>query len=84
MTPENVGRVGFRWRSLSDRQANNRGHEADSFRPDGWARKLSVLPVLADAFEAAGCTDAELLGHLRGPGAHVRGCWALDLILSKE
>jgi hypothetical protein len=40
--------------------------------------------VLADAFEAAGCTDAELLGHLRGPGAHVRGCWALDLILSKE
>jgi hypothetical protein len=31
--------------------------------------------------EDAGCTDAELLGHLRGPGPHVRGagpwtwCW---------
>ncbi len=42
------------------------------------------LAVLGDALEDVGCTDAELLGHLRGPGPHVRGCWALDLILSKE
>jgi hypothetical protein len=42
------------------------------------------LAVLADALEDAGCSDAELLGHLRGPGPHVRGCWALDLILSKD
>jgi hypothetical protein len=42
------------------------------------------LPILADALEDAGCTDAELLGHLRGPGPHVRGCWALDRILGKE
>jgi hypothetical protein len=42
------------------------------------------LAVLADALEDAGCTDAELLGHLRGPGLHVRGCWALDLVLSRE
>jgi hypothetical protein len=42
------------------------------------------LPILADALEDAGCTDAELLGHLRGPGPHVRGCWALDLVLGKE
>jgi hypothetical protein len=42
------------------------------------------LALLADALEDAGCTDAELLGHLRGPGPHVRGCWALDLVLSKE
>jgi hypothetical protein len=40
--------------------------------------------ILADALENAGCTDADLLGHLRGPGPHVRGCWALDLILSKD
>ena len=39
------------------------------------------LPVLADALEEAGCTDADLLGHLRGPGPHVRGCWAVDLLL---
>lgn len=41
------------------------------------------LAVLADALEDAGCADADLLGHLRGPGPHVRGCWALDLILGK-
>jgi hypothetical protein len=42
------------------------------------------LPLLADALEDAGCTDAELLGDLRSPGPHVRGCWAVDLILSKD
>jgi hypothetical protein len=42
------------------------------------------LAVLGDALEDAGCTDAELLTHLRGPGPHVRGCWALDLVLGKE
>jgi hypothetical protein len=39
------------------------------------------LAVLADALEEAGCADQRLLGHLRGPGSHVRGCWALDLTL---
>jgi hypothetical protein len=42
------------------------------------------LAVLADAVEESGCADAGLLGHLRGPGPHVRGCWALDLLLRKE
>ncbi len=42
------------------------------------------LAVLADALEEAGCTNADLLGHLRGPGAHVCGCWALDLLLGKQ
>jgi hypothetical protein len=42
------------------------------------------LPVLADALEEAGCGDPEILGHLRGPGPHVRGCFVLDLILSKD
>ncbi len=44
---------------------------------------LFRLRVLADALEDAGCADAELLGHLRGPGPHVRGCWAVDLVLGK-
>jgi hypothetical protein len=48
------------------------------------SRAFGHLPVLADALEDAGCTDAELLGHLRGPGPHVRGCWAVDLILATE
>src|SRR5262249_30500605 len=42
------------------------------------------LAVLADALEAAGCTDPDILEHLRGPGPHVRGCWALDRLLGKE
>jgi hypothetical protein len=42
------------------------------------------LGVLADALEEAGCTDPDLLGHLRGAGPHVRGCWALDTVLGKE
>jgi hypothetical protein len=40
--------------------------------------------VLADLLEEAGCADAGLLGHLRGPGPHVLGCHALDLILAKD
>jgi hypothetical protein len=42
------------------------------------------LAVLADALEDAGCADADLLGHLRGPGPPVRGCWALDRLLGRE
>jgi hypothetical protein len=42
------------------------------------------LPQLADALEDAGCTDADLLSHLRSPGPHVRGCWAVDLVLGKS
>ena len=42
------------------------------------------LAVLADMLEEAGCTDPELLGHLRGPGPHVLGCWALDAVLGKS
>lgn len=44
----------------------------------------SRLLVLADALEEAGCTDADILGHLRGPASHVRGCWPVDLILARE
>ncbi len=40
------------------------------------------LAVLSDALEEAGCTDAEILSHLRSRGPHVRGCWALDLVLA--
>ncbi len=45
--------------------------------------RFADLLILADALEEAGCTDGELLGHLRSPGPHVRGCWALDLILGE-
>ena len=46
-------------------------------------RAWDRLPVLADALDDAGCTDPDLLGHLRGPGPHARGCWVVDLLLGK-
>jgi hypothetical protein len=42
------------------------------------------LPILADALEDAGCDQAELLAHCRGPGPHVRGCFVVDALLAKE
>lgn len=47
-------------------------------------RAFDRLPILADALEDAGCSSREMLDHCRQPGEHVRGCWALDLILSKD
>jgi hypothetical protein len=47
-------------------------------------RTFSDLPLLADALEEAGCTSETILCHLRGPGPHVLGCWALDLLLGKS
>jgi hypothetical protein len=47
-------------------------------------RNISAMPILADALEEAGCTNPDLLGHLRGSGTHVRGCWAVDLVLAKK
>jgi hypothetical protein len=42
------------------------------------------LAVLADALEEVGCTEQGILGHLRGFGPHVRGCWPVDQLLKKE
>jgi hypothetical protein len=42
------------------------------------------LAVLADAVQEAGCDDEDLVTHLRAEGPHVRGCWALDLLLKKD
>ena len=48
------------------------------------ARAFDRLPLLADALEDAGCTDADILSHCRTPGEHVRGCWVVDLLLGKS
>ena len=47
-------------------------------------RAFDRMPELAAALEEAGCADEDILGHCRGPGPHVRGCWVVDLILSKD
>jgi hypothetical protein len=47
-------------------------------------RAFDRLPILADALQDAGCDNADILDHCRGPGPHVRGCWCVDLLLSTE
>jgi hypothetical protein len=47
-------------------------------------RAFDRLPILADALEDAGCDNADLLSHCRSGGEHVRGCWAVDLLLGKS
>jgi hypothetical protein len=46
-------------------------------------RAFDRLPILADALQDAGCTNADILGHCRQGGDHVRGCWVVDLLLGK-
>lgn len=41
------------------------------------------LPELADALERSGCLNTGILAHCRNEQFHVRGCWALDLLLGK-
>jgi hypothetical protein len=47
-------------------------------------RTFTDVPFLADALQDAGCDNEDILDHFRQPGEHVRGCWALDLVLEKE
>jgi hypothetical protein len=47
-------------------------------------RAFGRLQELARALQDVGCSDPELLGHLRGPGPHALGCWALDAVLDRS
>jgi hypothetical protein len=42
------------------------------------------LPLLGNTLEEAGCENAEILAHCRGPGPHVQGCWVVDAVLGKD
>ncbi len=45
---------------------------------------FTPMPILADALQDAGCDDAEVLDHCRGPGPHFQSCNVLDLIIGKS
>jgi hypothetical protein len=63
-----------RWRSESAVALARTALETPNF---------SLLPILADALEDAGCDHRGLLFHLRGDGPHVRGCWAVDGVIGR-
>jgi hypothetical protein len=48
------------------------------------SRDFGAMPILGDALQDAGCDNEEILNHCRREGPHVRGCWVVDLILSKD
>jgi hypothetical protein len=49
------------------------------------SRDFTVMPILADALQDAGCDSDDILNHCRDPHAtHVRGCWVVDLVLGKS
>jgi hypothetical protein len=45
---------------------------------------FSMMPILGDAFQDAGCEQEEVLAHCYGQGLHARGCWVVDQILGKK
>jgi hypothetical protein len=47
-------------------------------------RAFELLPILADALQEAGCRDQQILDHCRSGGAHVLGCFVVDLLLGKN
>jgi hypothetical protein len=47
-------------------------------------RAFDRMPILAKALQDAGCENQVILDHCRQPGEHYRGCWVLDLLLSRQ
>jgi hypothetical protein len=47
-------------------------------------RAFDQMPILADALMDAGCDSEEIMNHCRDAGMHFRGCWVIDLLLSKD
>ncbi len=47
------------------------------------SRDFSVMPILADALQDAGCEDPEILEHCRAENPHFPGCWVIEMILAK-
>jgi len=46
------------------------------------SRDFTVMPILADALQDAGCDEPEILEHCRAEKPHFRGCWVLDFVLA--
>jgi hypothetical protein len=73
--------VKARWRTADVLALAESAYEARRL-PSG-RLESEGLCVLADALEEAGCDEGRILEHLRSTSPHIRGCWALDLVLGK-
>jgi hypothetical protein len=44
-------------------------------------KDFSILGILGDALQDAGCNNADVLEHCRAAASHQPGCWVVDLLL---
>jgi hypothetical protein len=68
-------RISRRWLTPKVKQLSEQIYAESSF---------DQLRMLADALEEAGCSDGEIVRHCRSDGPHVKGCWAIDLLLARS
>lgn len=47
-------------------------------------RAFEDLPVLGDALEAEGCTDADMLAHCHAREPHANHCWVVDRLTAAD
>ena len=73
--PEAPVRFNPAWRTSTAVSLARHAHES---------RDFSVMPILADALQDAGCDSDDILNHCRDAGPHARGCWVVDLVLGKS
>ncbi|MGE3806627.1 MAG: WD40 repeat domain-containing protein [Gemmataceae bacterium] len=76
------GHTGLAWRDRTSPKLAQAAYDEREL-PSGHL-DTKRLAILADALEEAGCTNENVLAHLRGAGPHVRGCWPVDLLLERE
>ena len=74
-TLRNLPKLKKRWRTDTTTAIARQMYDSRDFGP---------MPILADALQDAGCDNGDILAHCRSDGPHVRGCWAVDLVLGNE
>jgi hypothetical protein len=60
------------------------GTVTDLARTISESNRFDRMPILADTLEEAGCEDARILTHCRGPNGHVPGCWVVDEVMDQR
>ncbi|MGH7174300.1 MAG: hypothetical protein ACRELF_04965 [Gemmataceae bacterium] len=80
--PVSVNPVWFSWNSAIIPKLAQTIYEERQL-PEGTLDQTRLF-ILADALEEAGCTDPDILSHLRGSGPHIRSCWVIDCLMGEK